>query len=79
MRQPRLSENNAISLRNLNLLNDEDHLLAWQNWNHGVSAKTICESVKEDMDAFVSNEEQFDDIIMLCLTWYGPQEGDADA
>ena len=39
------------------------------------TAKDFCDAVKADVDAFVGQAEQFDDITMLCLTWNGPQCG----
>ena len=39
------------------------------------SVRAICDAVKADVDAFVGQAEQFDDITMLCLTWNGPQCG----
>lgn len=43
------------------------------------SARTICESIKADVDAFAGDAEQFDDITLLCLTWHGPQNGEENA
>ena len=45
------------------------------NAQHCSAAKDICDAVKGDVDAFVGQAEQFDDITMLGLTWYGPQCG----
>ena len=53
----------------------ENRLLTLLNAQHFDSARSLCESVKADVDAFVDTAEQFDDITMLCLTWHGPQEG----
>ena len=53
----------------------ENRLLTLLNGQHFDSARSLCESVKADVDAFVATAEQFDDITMLCLTWHGPQEG----
>lgn len=36
------------------------------------SAKEILASVRADMDDFVGETEQFDDITMLCLEYFGP-------
>ncbi|MBR5287216.1 MAG: SpoIIE family protein phosphatase [Clostridia bacterium] len=41
------------------------------NRQQGAGAKDICEAVKSDVDAFVGEAEQFDDITMLCLTYHG--------
>ncbi len=35
--------------------------------------KALLECVKADMDAFVGEAEQFDDITMLCLSYNGPE------
>jgi serine phosphatase RsbU (regulator of sigma subunit) len=35
--------------------------------------QTICERVKEDVDAFVGEAPQFDDITMLSLRFFGPE------
>jgi serine phosphatase RsbU (regulator of sigma subunit) len=51
----------------------EERLLALMNQQRGASANGICEAIKADVDAFVGEAEQFDDITMLCLTWHGPQ------
>ncbi len=39
----------------------------------GETAQGICQAVKQDVDAFVGEAEQFDDITMLCLTYRGPK------
>ena len=57
----------------------EERLLGLLNRHQGESAQAVCEAVKADVDAFVGEAEQFDDITMLCLTWHGPQEGGANA
>ena len=54
----------------------EKRLLTLLNKSHATSAQAICEAVKVDVDAFVGEAEQFDDITMLCLTWYGSQNGE---
>ena len=54
----------------------EERLLALMNQQRGASAKGICEAIKADVDSFVGEAEQFDDITMLCLTWHGPQDGE---
>ena len=53
----------------------DERLLKRLNRHRGESAQAICEAVKADVDAFVGEAEQFDDITMLCLTWHGPQGG----
>ena len=57
----------------------EERLLALMNKQRGASAKAVCEAVKADVDAFVSEAEQFDDITLLCLTWHGPQTAEVNA
>ena len=47
------------------------------NRQQGTSAQAICEAIKADVDAFVGEAEQFDDITLLCLTWHGQQNGEA--
>ena len=49
----------------------EDRLLAMMNRLQQMPAKEICQAVKDDVDAFVGDAEQFDDITMLCLTYSG--------
>ena len=57
----------------------ENRLLALMNGQAGKSAKDVCEAVKADVDAFVGEAEQFDDITMLCLTWHGTQAEEVQA
>ena len=57
----------------------DERLLKLLNEQKSASAREICEYVKADVDAFVGNAEQFDDITMLCLTWHGPQNGEGNA
>ena len=52
----------------------EPRLLDLLNRRHGASAQAICEAVKADVDAFAGEAEQFDDITMLCLNYYGPKK-----
>ncbi len=54
-------------------------LLNLLNRQQKASARTICESIKADVDAFAGDAEQFDDITLLCLTWHGPQNGEENA
>ncbi len=49
-------------------------LLRLLNQHRSCGAQTICSAVKADVDAFVGEAEQFDDITMLCLTYHGSQE-----
>ena len=56
-----------------NALYGEDRLLTTLN-HYGTSApQTICGAVKADVDLFAGEAEQFDDITMLCVAYYGPQ------
>ena len=57
----------------------ENRLLAMMNGQADKSARDVCEAVKADVDAFVGEAEQFDDITMLCLTWHGPKAGEVQA
>ena len=52
-------------------------LLSLLNQHQSASARALCDAIKDDVDAFVGEAEQFDDITLLCLTWQGPQEGGA--
>ena len=52
----------------------EERLLKLLNSQPITSARSVCEAVKADVDAFVGEAEQFDDITMLCLTYHGSQE-----
>jgi len=54
-------------------------LLNLLNRQQKASARTICETIKADVDAFAGDAEQFDDITLLCLTWHGPQNGEENA
>ena len=58
----------------------EQRLLNLLNAHHGACAQTICEAVKANVDTFVGEAEQFDDITMLCLNYAGScvhEEADA--
>ena len=54
-----------------NALYGEDRLLELLNRHKDADAETICRVVKEDVDAFVGDAPQFDDITMLCLKYNG--------
>ena len=54
-----------------NELYGEDRLLACLNANKGATVKELCEKVKEDVDAFVKEAPQFDDITMLAFKFNG--------
>ena len=57
-----------------NELYGEDRLLACLNANKDLTVKEICERVKEDVDAFVKEAPQFDDITMLAFKYFGKPE-----
>lgn len=42
--------------------------------NSDAAPKALLQKVKEDIDAFVGNAEQFDDITMLCLEYKGEMQ-----
>ena len=50
-----------------NELFGEERLLESLNSTKGMSVEEICKKVKQDVDAFVCEAEQFDDITMLCV------------
>jgi len=54
-----------------NELYGEARLLSLLNAQEELRAETICGAVKTDVSAFAGEAEQFDDITMLCLTYYG--------
>lgn len=49
----------------------DKRLLNLLNSAGGMSAKDVCECVKKDVDEFKGEAEQFDDITMLCLDYFG--------
>lgn len=49
----------------------EQQLLSLLNQIQNADVKSICDAVKADVDAFVGEAEQFDDITMLCLRYNG--------
>ena len=54
----------------------DERLISLLNRHSSASVQETCALVKADVDAFVGDAEQFDDITMLCLTWYGPVKGE---
>ena len=55
----------------------EERLLQFINTMPGVvSAEKLCRAVKADVDAFVGEAPQFDDITMVCLTYQPKEEGE---
>ena len=49
----------------------KDRMLASLNRNPGASPREILETIRHDVDEFVGDAEQFDDLTMLCLDYYG--------
>ena len=45
----------------------EERLLQSLNSTNGMSVEEICHKVKQDVDSYVCEAEQFDDITMLCV------------
>ena len=52
----------------------EERLLQVLNRYADADPRTVCEAVKADVDVFVGEAEQFDDITMLCITYLGEQQ-----
>lgn len=52
----------------------ETRLLELLDRSAGADAQALCTAVKEDVDAFVGEAPQFDDITMLCLAYHGKEE-----
>ena len=57
----------------------ENRLQTLLNKQQDADAQSICSAVKADVDAFVGEADQFDDITMLCLTWHGDKTGEVSA
>ncbi len=53
----------------------EDRLIKVVNDSADMSAADICSAVKTDVDVFVGEAEQFDDITMLCMRYYAEDIG----
>ncbi len=51
----------------------EARLLECLNHVKDADAEMICKKVKADVDSFVGEAEQFDDMTMLCLKYHGKQ------
>lgn len=49
-----------------------DRMLAALNKNAGASTVDILKNVRSDVDEFVNEAEQFDDLTMLCMEYMGP-------
>ena len=50
-----------------------DRLLVALNRAKDLAPREICLAVREDVDGFVKDAPQFDDITMLCLRWHGQE------
>ena len=48
-----------------------ERLISALNGKKDSGVKEICVSVKEDIDRFVQDAPQFDDITMLCIRYHG--------
>ncbi len=57
-----------------NRLYGEDRLRALLEKHQNSDAQTICDDVKHDVDTFVGEAAQFDDITMLCLKYNGQEK-----
>ncbi len=51
-----------------------DRMLEALNKNPDATPQDALASVRQGVDAFVGDEEQFDDLTMLCFTYVGPQD-----
>lgn len=51
----------------------EERLLDCLDHTGAASTDAIVRGVKDSIDSFVQDNDQFDDITMLCLKWNGPQ------
>ena len=51
----------------------EKRLVECLNQAKNSNVEIICKKVKEDVEAFVGEAEQFDDMTMLCLKYHGKQ------
>ena len=57
----------------MNELYGEDRLIDVLNKGEFTDAKSLCEKVKTDVDEFVGEAPQFDDITMLAVKYFGKQ------
>ena len=51
-----------------------DRMLEALNRDRDADPKTVLDNVKNAVDAFVKDAEQFDDLTMLCMEYRGPKE-----
>ena len=54
-----------------NVLFGEERLVASLNREKNITPDKLIENVKADIDEFVGEAPQFDDITMLSVIWYG--------
>ena len=57
-----------------NVLFGTDRMIEALNEAHTASPDRILKHVRENVDAFVKDAEQFDDLTMLCFEYRGPQK-----
>lgn len=50
-----------------------ERMISALNRNPDADAKTLLKTVRKDVDDFVKDAPQFDDITMLCFEYYGPE------
>jgi sigma-B regulation protein RsbU (phosphoserine phosphatase) len=50
----------------------DDRLIETLNTGRHGDAKSLCDMVKESVDKFVGEADQFDDITMVGLRYFGP-------
>ena len=50
-----------------------DRMLASLNRHRNEPLDSILRETREDINSFVGNAQQFDDMTMLCFTYYGPE------
>ena len=62
------------AMNTANELYGEDRLLEVLNRNVQYDTQTMCDAVKADVDLFVGDAPQFDDITMLCLEFNGEEK-----
>lgn len=62
-----------------NALYGEQRLADYLNQHINSDVESILHGVRNDIDSFVAGAEQFDDITMMCMAYYGPQEKETEA
>ena len=63
----------AEATNSKNVLFGTERMLNTLNRNPGASPKDVLLNVMDGINEFVGDAEQFDDITMLCMKYYGPQ------